>query len=406
MEVLVRRIFFLLLLGVSLKGAPAPLLLISMDAFRWDYCDLHPNETPHLRALRESGASAKALIPVYPSNTFPNHYTIVTGLWPAHHGMINNNMFDPTLGLFFHNNQVAATHDSRWWGGEPIWVTAEKQGYASACSFWPGSEAEVGGHQPTYWKTYDYSVPFEKRLDELVGWLKAPAEKRPLVAAFYLEETNSQGHTFGPDSPELLAAIQLLDTRLGVILDRLKGEGITVNLVIVSDHGMTDVSLDRVVVLDDYLEMSQVQLDFDGPEAGLRPVGNATVDSIMAALAKLPPQVKAYRAEDLPERFHLKNNPRIPPIWIAAEQGWGIYRNSYLNTVRSHFHRGEHGYDPALESMRGILIVNGPAFKSGGVSIAPVENIHLYNLLCGALRLKPAPNDGDDRLVKALLKAK
>jgi len=375
-----------------------------MDAFRWDYCDLHPAETVHLRQLRETGAFAKGLIPVFPSNTFPNHYAIVTGLRPAHSGVINNNMFDPTRGLFFHNNQVSAVRDSAWWGGEPIWVTAVKQGLKSACSFWPGSEAEVAGARPTFWKVYDYSIPFEKRLDELMGWLELPPEQRPAVTTFYLEETNSAGHKFGPDSPQVLEAIKLLDGRLGAIVDRVKEAHLTANYVIVSDHGMTPVSVDRVVVLDDYVDSETIQVDFEGPMAGLRPLGDNTVDKILTAFGKLPPEVKAYHAEDLPERFHMKGNPRIPPVWILPKEGWSVVRRSYFNTVKDHFTKGEHGYDPAYTSMRGILIVNGPAFKTGGAAIEPVENIHIYNLLCAALHLAPAPNDGDDRLVKALLR--
>lgn len=380
---------------------PPPLVLISMDGFRWDYCALHPAETPNLQQLLREGSSARALIPVFPSNTFPNHYSIVTGLYPAHHGIINNDMFDPGLQTFFNYKRPASAHDSRWWGGEPIWVTAVKQGHLSASSFWVGSEAEIQGIRPTYWKNYDYTIPFEKRLDELAGWLRLPEAQRPAVITFYLEETNSAGHKFGPDSPEITAAVKLLDGRIGAIRARLKSEGSTVNLVVVSDHGMTSISTDHVVVLDDYLDPAFVQVDFFGSVAGLRPLdGNAA--SVVRALSALP-HAKAYLAEDLPARFHVGGNPRIPPVWIVPDEGWEIEVRNHFKMARMRFSKGDHGFDPALDSMHGILIASGPSFKSG-VVIDPVENIHIYNLLCAALRLTPAANDGDDRLVRAFLK--
>ena len=386
--------------GSMPKGPTPPLVLISLDGFRWDYVALHPAETPHLQQLIREGATSKGLIPVYPSNTFPNHYSIVTGLYPSHHGIINNEMFDPVSQSFFHYNRPESAHDSRWWGGEPIWITAIKQGHPSACSFWPGSEAEIGGVRPTYWKLWDYKIPFETRLDELAGWLKLPVEQRPAVITFYLEETNSAGHKFGPDSPELAAAVKLLDEHVGAIQARLRNPNNPVNLVIVSDHGMADISTDHVVVLDDYLDPAFLQVDFFGSVAGLRPLdGNAP--SVVQALSALP-HAKAYLSKDLPAHFHLTANPRIPPVWIVPDEGWEIETRAHFKAVRAKYLKGDHGYDPALEHMHGILIANGPSFKPG-VVIEPVENVHIYNLLCAALQLTPAPNDGDDRLVKAFL---
>ncbi len=384
----------------------APLVLISLDGFRWDYCALHPAETPHLRRLIREGVTARSLIPVFPTNTFPNHYSIVTGLYPSHHGIINNTFFDSALGAIFRYNQSASARDRRWWGGEPIWITAVKQGRASACSFWPGSEAEIGGLRPTYWKPYDYDgTSFEKRLDELVAWLRLPTAQRPAVVTFYLEETNTAGHRYGPDSPQLVAAIKLLDDRVGTLSARLRAEGITPNLVIVSDHGMTSCDADRVLILDDYLDLATVQIDFEETSAGLRPLAGNDVAAMMRTLAKIPPtQAQAYRSAELPARFHVDAaNTRVPPVWIVPAEGWHVVRRSLYNKALTNFLRGQHGYDPGFESMGGLFIAHGPAFKSGEV-VAAVENIHIYNLLCAALALTPAPNDGDDRLVKLALR--
>jgi predicted AlkP superfamily pyrophosphatase or phosphodiesterase len=388
--------------SATTHSAP-PLLLISLDAFRWDYCALHPDQTPHLRQLMREGVSARGMISAFPSNTFPNHYTIATGLYPSHHGIINNEFFDPRLGQFFHYNVASSIRDPRWWGGEPIWITAVRQNRPSAAYFWVGSEAEIGGRRPTFWKPFDPNAAFEPRLEELMGWLQLPPDRRPAVTAFYLEETNSIGHKFGPDSPELIAAIKLQDDRIGTIMDRLNAAHLAVNLVVVSDHGMTSVSPERVVLLNRYLDPATVQIDFDGPVCGLRP-HSGDVAALLKTLASLP-HAKAWRVEDLPARFHVDgNNPRNPPIWIVPEEGWEIYTQARLDSYLGRFSKGDHGYDPAFTSMRGILIAHGPSFKSDGRVVDPVENVHVYNLLCAALHLTPAPNDGDDRLVRQMLR--
>lgn len=384
------------------RDLPPPLVLVSLDAFRWDYCDLYPDDTPHLRDLIRRGVSARSLIPVFPSNTFPNHYTLVTGLYPSRHGMINNTFFDPERREVFAYTRSASVQDKRWWGGEPIWVTARRQGRASASSFWVGSEAEIGGFRPTFWRSWNPAYPFEQRLDEVVHWLRRPPVERPAVVTFYLEETNSIGHKFGVGSPELRAAIKLQDERVGLLLQRLATENVTINLVIVSDHGLTDISPERVIFLDEFIAADDVQLDFDGPVAGLRP-RSGNVDELMQALAPLK-NGKAFRVEELPARFRVSANPRNPPVWIVPDEGWEIYFRARFDLFRGRFNRGDHGYDPALPSMHGILIAHGPAFRADGAVVASAESVHVYNLLCAATGLAPAPNDGDERLARAMLR--
>lgn len=389
------------------RDTPPPLILISMDGFRWDYMQLHPAETPHLRALARTGISAKGLIPVFPSNTFPNHYSIATGLYPSHHGIVNNTMFDPALGEYFRYNSPASPRDPRWWQGEPIWVTAVLQGKMSACYYWPGSEAPIKGTFATYWKPYNYrDVTYESRLDELVSWLKRPTAERPAVTLFYLEETNSVGHKAGPDSPQLAAAIKLLDDRIGTMVTRFKAEGIEANLVFVSDHGMANVDPARTIIIEDYIDEKKIQIDFEGSVAGLRP-SDGDIPALMASIARLPATFKAYRAENLPA--HLQIDPaatgRVSPVWILPETGWeALRRSTFARGEKTGFDKGDHGFDPASSDMRGLFIAHGPSFKSDGSVIPAIENVHVYNLLCAAAGLKPAPNDGDDRLVRAVIK--
>ncbi len=386
------------------SSAPRPpLVLISMDGYRADYVQRFSAESTFLRQLAQTGMSASALIPVFPSNTFPNHYTIVTGLYPARHGIINNHMFDPGFGAFFHYNQPGTATHSRWWSGEPIWVTAIKQGGKAGSWFWVGSEAEIGGVRPDTWRLYDAKLPFEQRLDELVAWLgKNRSATGPVVATFYLEEINSVGHKFGPDSAEIAAAVKVADDRLALLHSRLRTAGIEANLVIVADHGMTPISPERVLLFDDYIDLSSVQIEFDGSVAGLRPLAGNDPARLAQALARVP-HAKVYRSADLPARFHLRNNVRIPPVWVVPEEGWEILTRRSFETIRGRMNKGDHGFDPALPSMHAIFVAHGPSIRSGAKTGA-VEIIHVYNLLCAALGLKPAPNDGDDRLVKAALK--
>jgi predicted AlkP superfamily pyrophosphatase or phosphodiesterase len=408
---------------------PAPLLLISMDGFRWDYCALHPAESPHLRQLAREGVSARELIPVYPSNTFPNHYSIVTGLYPAHHGIVNNDMFDPRFGEFFHYSVEGAAANSKWWGGEPVWITAVKQGRVSASYYWVGAEAEVEGMRPTYYKHFNMKAyeaePFQRRIDQVVAWLRLPPAERPAIITFYLEETNGAGHKFGPESAELAATVKLQDGRIGALLDRLKAEQLPINVILVSDHGMTPVSPDRVMRLDDYIDPATVELDFQGPAMGLRPL-KGTPRDLVRALAKLP-HAKAYLTDNqprarglagwwhrlkirlhasayLPARFHMSGNARIPDVWIVPEDGWHIQTSANARIPAAHDQKGDHGFDNAYQDMHGILIAHGPSFRSDGAVLDPVENVHLYNLMCAVLHLTPAPNDGDDRLVRAMLR--
>ncbi|PTX97936.1 ectonucleotide pyrophosphatase/phosphodiesterase [Opitutus sp. ER46] len=385
------------------ETAHATVLLISMDGFRWDYLNLYPQATPVLRRLAREGVTARGLVPVFPSNTFPNHYAIATGLYPSHHGIINNRMVDPQLGVFV-SSKTQCAEDGRWWGGEPVWITAVKQGRTSACYFWPGSEAPIAGLHATHWKPYDYSIPFARRLDELIGWLKVPAPQRPAVATFYFEESNSSGHRYGPDSPELQATLKTLDAQLGTMLARFQAENLPINLVILSDHGMTPCGPDRVLLLDDYVDLTKVAVDFADTACGLRPAPGVAPETILAALGRMP-HAKAYRSADLPARLHVDPaNPRVPGIWILPDEGWLVQRRAAFAAARNHFVKAQHGYDPALPSMHGILIAHGPAFRRG-VTLPEVENVHVYNLLCAAAGLKPAANDGDDRLVKSALLA-
>ena len=397
-----------LALSVPARAAvtDSPLILISFDGFRHDYCEKYPEESRTLREMRAGGASARGLVPVFPSNTFPGHYSLVTGLHPARHGIVNNDFFDAERGAFFHYFQPGSFRDGSWWGGEPIWVTAERQGRRAAAHFWAGSEAAIAGARPTFWKTFDYSIPFTRRLDDVSDWLRRPAAERPAIIAFYLEEVNGAGHRFGPDSPEVAAAVRKVDGHLAEMRARLRELGLTPNFVVVSDHGMTATALDRVVVLDDILDPRTVQIDSDGSLLALRPL-SGTADELVAKFRSVP-RVRAFRADDLPSHLAMKPGPRVAPVWVLPDEGWHIAPRSTVDRLRRKYPEkgylaGDHGYDPSLRSMQGIFIAEGPAFRAGHVT-PEVSAVQIYELLCTLIGVKPAPNDGDERLSRELLR--
>ncbi|MSU57961.1 MAG: alkaline phosphatase family protein [Pedosphaera sp.] len=376
------------------------LILISLDAFRWDYLQKFP--TPNLKRLATGGVHAERLIPMFPTMTFPNHHTIMTGWRPAHHGVIHNNIYDPvTKGTFAFNKPEL--QGPEWWGGEPIWATAIKQGRRADVLFWPGTGTPMAGILPTEWKRYDGKPEPNEIVDLGLAWLDQPAEKRPSFVTLYFHHVDSVGHKHGPDSPETAASVASVDEAMGRLvagIHRLKLDDIA-NIVIVSDHGMANISPDRTIALGDFVDLKTVQVDFSGALVGLRPL-DGNVDALFKAFKGKEKHFKTYRAGNMPKRYNFKGNPRIPPVIVVADDTWYLSKRAANEPSTREMNKATHGFDPELSSMGATLIANGPAFKRG-VTIAPVENVHLYNLLCATLGLKPAPNDGDNRLVKKVL---
>ena len=388
----------------SLASA-APLILVSIDGFRWDY--LQKYDAPTLKALATGGVHAKRMTPSFPSKTFPNHFTLATGLRPEHHGIVSNYFFDPALNASFNKNLAADNTDPRWWQqGEPIWITAEKQGVRSACYFWPGSEAEIHGTRPSFHRTYDGKVTSNQRVDGLLAWLDLPPDQRPRLCVLYIEVVDVVGHKAGPDAPETAAAVKEADDAIARLLAGLTARGVRepTNLVIVSDHGMSEQSANRVIFGEDLMNVSSVQVESAGPNGGVRPKpGTVTPAELVASIrAKAPPQLQVYLREEVPAQFHYRDNPRIPPVVLIADDHWNIESKVGWPRFAANYSKGNHGWDPATPNMGALFIASGPSFRHGH-EFADVDNIHLYNLLCALLGLKPAPNDGDDRLAREAL---
>jgi len=364
-------------------------VLVSFDGFRWDYSRLY--ETPNFDRMAVEGVKAERLIPSFPTKTFPNHYTIVTGLYPDHHGIINNSFDAPDLGGVYRigDRQMVSNPDA--YSGEPIWMTAENQGIKSACFFWVGSEAPIGGSRPSYWERYDESVPYLERVDQVIEWLELPPRKRPGLITLYFDEPDAIGHDFGPVHDSTAAMVQYLDQILGTLRNLLNNldHGDRINLLVVSDHGMAAVSPDRYINLSDHIRQEwSVSVTGGNPVYLIRPA-KGCADSITGALEGIP-GVNAWKAGDIPAHFHYGNHPRFPGIVVVADSTWSIG----IQPGPSGYARGAHGYDPRFTSMHTIFYADGPAFRDG-YAAGPICNVDIYNLVARVLKIQPAPNDGD-----------
>lgn len=370
------------------------LLLVSFDGWRADYGSVAP--TPNLDALARRGVRAQSLIPSFPSKTFPNHYTIVTGLYPQHHGIVANVMEDPAIGKRFTMSAPTAL-DPRWWGGEPLWNTAQRQGLRSAAMFWPGSEVPIEGMRPTYWRPFDDDMPNDDRVKQVLDWLALSDEQRPSFVTLYFSDVDSAGHRYGPDSPQVKDAVARVDAMLGTVMSGVQRLGLLsqTTIVVVSDHGMAALDESRVVFLDDYIDLADVSVVDSSPVVALQPHDGRT-ESVYRALAGVHPAMHVYLREETPERFHYRDNPRIPPILALADAGWTITSHAAFERERSAgtLEKGNHGYDPLDPTMRALFVAAGPRLRSGA-TVPPFENIHLYDFFCAVLGIAPAPNDGD-----------
>jgi predicted AlkP superfamily pyrophosphatase or phosphodiesterase len=388
----------------QVKDLKPTVVLISIDGFRYDYLDKYKPET--LNELARAGVRAKWMIPSFPTKTFPNHYTIATGLYPAHHGIIENSIYD--FGTTFTMGKREEVGNARWWLGEPIWVTAEKQKQRAGAFFFPGTEAAIGGVRPLFWSTYDGKVPNDERVDTILKWFDYPQKYRPTVYTLYFSDVDDAGHEYSPDAEQTRDAVLKVDANIKRLVEGLKARKIDkkVSLIIVSDHGMAAVDLHNAVFLDNLFSFDLTErILWTNEFVQIFPKAGST-DEILLKLKNIE-HAACWKKSEIPARFNYRDSPRIAPVICLAEEGWILTSGKRYEDLKkrediSHTH-GEHGYDNAVESMRATFIAHGKAFKKGKL-IEPFENIQVYNLMCKILGLKPAANDGDFRLAKEILK--
>jgi predicted AlkP superfamily pyrophosphatase or phosphodiesterase len=378
-------------------GLGRTVLLISIDGFRWDYLDR--GLTPNLSRLAREGVRAEALVPVFPTKTFPNHYTIVTGQYPARHGIVSNVLTAPDIGRRLSLFDREAVRDASFYLAEPIWVTAERQGRRTAPLFWPGSEAPIGGVLPRYSLPFDGEMPDTARIGWMLDRLALPAQERPVFLTLYFSLVDNAGHEYGPDAPATDTAIVAADRLIGRVMAGLEriGRG-DVNVLVVSDHGMASTGPERVIWLDEYLAEDAMEVDEMNTLLTAWPAPGME-DSVHRALERAP-HLTVYRRGELPKRYRLEG-PRIAPIVAVADEGWTISRRTTEDPSPTII-RGNHGYDDTLASMRAIFVARGPAFRRG-LRVPAFRNVHLYPLMANVLGIQPGESDGSLDTLRAVL---
>ncbi len=381
---------------------PAPIILISMDGFRWDYLDRVA--TPNLDYLSEMGVTATAMIPVFPSLTFPNHLSIITGRYPENHGIVHNRMWDGVFQEWYTIGAGSApVADGKWYEAEPFWVTVEKAGLIAAIYHWPGSEAEIMGYRPSHYYLFDPAVTNTTKVDKVLEWLDLPAAERPAFIAIYFNDANYYGHLLGVQGNALDSVIQGLDDDIGQLLAGLEQRGIVdgVNIIVVADHGMVDLDEQQVIFLDDYITLQNLEYYSLGPLSFISPPVS-DVEAIYNALHNAHPNFNVYLKDALPAHHHYGNHRRIPAIVGIPDEGWYVLTRSYFQNFGLGGRLATHGYDPLISSMQAIFLAAGPHFKKG-LTVPKFENIHIYELLTHILNLQAAPNDGSLDSVRVML---
>jgi predicted AlkP superfamily pyrophosphatase or phosphodiesterase len=365
-------------------------VLVSIDGFRYDYAKLYG--APHLQEMTKDGATAPdGMLPAFPSVTFPNHYTIVTGLYPEHHGIVAMSFYDPVRKERYAFNDAKTVTDGSWYRGVPLWSLAEKQGMRAACFFWPGSEAEIAGERPSYYLKYDDALPDEERVDQVVEWLKLPEAKRPHFITLYFGEVDHAGHKYGSDAPETRAAVRHVDGEVGVLRSKLAKLHLPIDLIVVSDHGMARQE-GGWINLDQYADFSGVET------AGtlMYPQSDAEAAKLYAKLRIQSDKFKVYRRNRVPAELNYSADPRIGDPVVVPTGPYSIRIHAPSDAAQDHPpNKGGHGYDPhTMPQMRAIFYAEGPDIRRG-VRLKPFENVNLYPFLAEILGLDAPATDGN-----------
>lgn len=361
-------------------------ILISIDGFHPDY--LNRSITPHLSGLADSGVYGP-MRPSFPTKTFPNHWTLVTGKRPDNHGIVGNSMEDAARpGEKF----TMASKDPFWWNmAEPLWITAEKQGVRTATMFWPGSEVEFDGTRPGDWWPFSSALSEDRRVNAVIDWMRRPATTRPKFITLYFNSVDSAGHYYGPaPGEELHAAIIAIDRNIGRLTEQLTTLNQPANIIITSDHGMAETSPDRVIYLDTILPRDQYRLVIDGNYAGIEPLAD-DMSAINTAFLKPHANMECWDKANIPARFQFGKHPRVPSIICLPTSGWVVYQDKpkWMTGIG-----GGHGYDHLHPDMTAFFLANGPAIAQGG-KMAPFDNVDIYSLLAHLTGVKPNASDGD-----------
>ena len=406
-------------------------ILISLDGFRADFLDRRL--TPTLNSFIREGVSPKYMLPSFPSVTFPNHFTLVTGLYPESHGVVGNTFWDSELADEFYYTNKSNSMQPKWWLADPIWQTAEEQGVETAIHMWPGSEAHIGDIEPMFVDKYNGSEVYPAKVRRILEFLDKPGpqddsheasvenkeknprpdppDARPQLIAAYVPNVDADGHKFGPNSTEIRRTIMGVDGMLESILEGLEHRNLTkiVNVIVVSDHGMATTSTDRLVQLEDLVDVDAIEHIDGWPHYGLRPKNDEDIPELYQHLSEEAANREGFdvylRDENMPARYHFTQSHRIAPLWLMPWTGWAIVTRDEMDVEVARkngdtYHpRGIHGYDHEHPLMRAMFVARGPSFPhAAGSRVDVFQNTEVYNIVCDSVGIDPKPNNGTLRL--------
>ena len=377
----------------SLDARKKYVIIVSMDGFRWDYPAIHG--APNIQAVAENGVST-AMYPSYPASTFPNHYAIATGLVPDHNGLVNNSFWAPDQNDYY---SMGGPNRSKgeYFLGEPIWLTAQRQGVHTGVVYWVGSDVKIQGKYPDSFKMYkEPLIPYEDRIDTVMAFFNKPKKERPRLIMLYFDEPDHSGHGYGPTSPECGEAVHRVDRMIGLLRERIAASKFSrdIDLILVADHGMTDISPLRVVKPSDYIKPEWYEHIITGTPTSIFTKPEFR-DSVYLNFKKAP-HVSVWRKEEVPAELNYGTSVRLGDVIVAPDLGWQI-------TEKARSGHGAHGYSPYDNDMKAVFRAEGPDFKKG-YKAASFRNVTIYPLLCRLLGIKPAPNDGDIEEVRDMLR--
>jgi len=378
------------------------LVLVSLDGFRWDYPDT--GNTPALDRIAAGGVRAERMIPVFPTLTFPNHYSIATGLYPARHRLVGNKFPNADRSAWYSLRDRDAVQDGRWYGGEPVWVAAEKAGMVTAAYYFVGTEAAVQGVPLSYWSPFDASVPGRARVRRVLEWLAMPAESRPHFVTLYFEDVDTATHRYGPGSAEARAAIVRVDGYLGALLDGIAGLPIAdrVYVFVVSDHGQLEKKIDDdILVIDELADLHGVDVVDHGAAAFLYTADAARAGEIHDVINGHWTHGRAYLRSETPPAWQVTAAAGFADVIVQADPGWLVYSTSSRVERRS---RGDHGWAPEAPGMHAIFLASGPRLPKG-VRTGPIRAVDVYPLMMAVLGLPVTMAiDGDASKLVPLLR--
>jgi predicted AlkP superfamily pyrophosphatase or phosphodiesterase len=394
--------------GKTPSGSVPYLVMVSFDGFRYDYAEKY--DTKNIKKFIKKGAAAEMMQPSFPSKTFPNHYTLITGLYPGHHGLVDNTFYDKGRDAFYSIRQKDKVADPYYYGGLPLWQLVQQNNMKSASYFWVGSEAPIGGEYPTYYHKFDDTIPHVKRINAVFDWLKLPEAERPHLMTIYFSMVDTQGHEYGPNGEKTKQAVMEADSLVGMLMAGLKKVDLPVNVILVSDHGMYEMQNkpEYFIYQEDLLDgLSKDDFIFvnNSTHANIFIKNKAKEDEIYQAIKVKESHFRLYKKADIPAKLHFNEHPRIGDLFFVAEAGYSFYSKEALAKkpeTRSVW--GVHGFDPTVTpEMGAIFYAKGPNIKKGK-KLPTFENIHVYPFVAAILGITPPKIDGDIKVLEGILK--